>query len=146
MKTELDLGPFKDTHKVWHKFYNYLVKTYGKDLHGEWQYMFPEQFGKKHKYRSFNEEVLHQRLVGYEVLNRVEKYVKRYIPEIEIVRCDDAVYSGSTLFLIPHPKHGISVFYIPQCTSIQNQFFLYESHYKCLLGALERMAFNYRED
>lgn len=138
-KIKLELGPFVDTHKIWHKFYNYIVKTYGKDLHGEVQYLYPETFGKKYKYRQFNEDELYKRMVGFEVISRIEGYVKRYLPEIEIVRCDDAAYSGSTILLIPHPKHGITVFYIPQCTSIQNQFFLYENHYKSLLKSLKKM-------
>lgn len=141
----LDLGPFAETHKVWHKFYDYIVKTYGKDLHGEWQYLSPENHGKKFKYRSFNELELSRRLVGHKVIERVERYVKRYLPEIEVIRCDDAAYAGSTILLIPHPKHGITMMYIPQCTTIQNQLFLYENHYKGLVNALKRMKYCYKD-
>jgi len=29
----------KTPHQIWHKFSNWIVKTFGKDLHGEWQIM-----------------------------------------------------------------------------------------------------------
>src|SRR5579859_5580156 len=128
------------THRVWHKFSDWLIKTYGKDLHGKWKVMRvknPETKKIHHlKYRSFNDLELSRRLVGYEVMCKVKKYVERYLPEIKHVHVDDEVFAGSDLFLIPHPKMGISVLYIPQCTSIQNQFFLYENHFKALNKAL----------
>lgn len=82
---------------------------------------------------------LSRRLVGYDVMCKVEKFIKRYCPEIKIIGCDDSVYSGSYILLIPHPNHGITLMFIPQCTTIQNQFFLYEGHYNQLIKALEEM-------
>lgn len=137
----------KEIHKTWHKFSNWLIKTYGKDLHGKWEYMEVNIDGtkntKKIKYRSFNELELSRRLVGYDVMVRVERYIKRYCPDIKILRCDDSVYSGSDILLIPHPNHGITIMFIPQCTSIQNQFFLYKNHYKVLVKALKEMKYVY---
>lgn len=128
-------------HKIWHRFSDWLIKTYGKDLHGEWQYM---EIGKKRiRYRSFDEYELNRRLVGYEVIERIERYVKRYCPEIRVVRCDDSVYAGSDILLIPHPRHGITMMFIPQCTGVQNQMFLYENHYKMLLKELKKMWYVY---
>lgn len=69
-----------------------------------------------------------------------KEFVKRCCPEIKIVRCDDSNYAGSDLLLIPHPKHGITIMFIPQCTSIQNQFFLYENHYISLVRELNKMG------
>jgi hypothetical protein len=48
----------KTTHQIWHKFSNWMVKTFGKDLHGEWEFM--EVTGNngekvKLKHRSFND-------------------------------------------------------------------------------------------
>lgn len=133
----------KTTHQIWHKFSNWMIKTFGKDLHGEWEFMeVTGNNGKKVKlkHRSFNDLELSRRLVGYEAMCKVEKFVKRACPEIKIIRCDDSVYSGSDILLIPHPNHGITVIFIPQCTTIQNQFFLYKSHYKELMKALKEMG------
>jgi hypothetical protein len=94
---------------------------------------------KKIKYKEFNEAELSRRLVGYEVLEKMEKYVARHCKEIKVVRCDDSLYAGSRIFLIPHPKHGITMLFVPQCTTIQNQFFLYDNHYKDLMKALKEM-------
>jgi hypothetical protein len=94
---------------------------------------------KKIKYKEFNEAELSRRLVGYEVLEKMEKYVSRHCKEIKVVRCDDSLYAGSSIFLIPHPKHGITMLFVPQCTTIQNQFFLYDNHYKDLMKALKEM-------
>lgn len=130
-------GKFEDTHKTWHRFSNWLIKTYGEDLHGEWQFI---EIGKKKiKFRSFNELELSRRITGYEVIERVERYVKSYCPAIRILSCDDDVHAGSTILLIPHPKMGISFMFIPQCTNLQNRFFLYENHCEKLINELTKM-------
>lgn len=136
----------KNTHKVWHKFSNWLIKTFGEDLHGEWQYLEGVDTNGKNiklKYRSFNDLELSRRLVGYEVMCKIKKYVTKYCPEIKIINCDDSTYAGSDILLIPHPNHGITIIFIPQCTTIQNQFFLYENHYKMLLKVLKEMSIVY---
>lgn len=136
------------THAVWHKFYDWAVKTFGKDLHGEWQTLelkHPKTGKvKKIRHRSFNDWELSKRLVGYEAMVKVERFIKRSCPEIKIVRCDDSYYAGSYILLIPHPKHGITMMFIPQCTSIQNQMFLYDNHYKMLMKELAKMKTVYK--
>lgn len=137
----------KRSHAVWHKFSNWLVKTYGKDLHGKWQYMkFKDVNGKikKIKHRSFDELELSRRLVGYAAMCKVKKYIKRCCPEIKIIPCDDSVYAGSDILLIPHPEHGITIIFIPQCTTIQNQIFLYRGHYNFLMKELRNMRYVYK--
>ena len=120
-----------------------MIKTFGKDLHGEWQYLeVSRSDGKKSKikYRSFNDLELSKRLVGYEAMCKVGKFIKRCCPEIKIIRCDDSLYASSDILLIPHPNHGITVIFIPQCTNIQNQFFLYKNHHKELVKVLREMG------
>lgn len=135
-------------HATWHKFYDWVIKTYGSDLHGKWEYLkIKDKFGKvakKIKHRSFNEWELSKRLVGYEVMCKMERFINRCCPEIKIIRCDDSLYAGSFILLIPHPKHGITMMFIPQCTSIQNQMFLYESHYQMLMKELSKMKTVYK--
>jgi hypothetical protein len=98
-------------HRVWHKFERFLVKTFGKDYHKE--------------------------MIGYEAMQKVEKYVESN-PQITITFCDDAYYSSSILVIVPHPNHGNTVFFMPQCTTHQNHFFLYPSHQKMLMEALTK--------
>jgi hypothetical protein len=141
---------FKDSnecHKIWHKFSNWLVKTFGKDLHGEWEIVeITNDDGKivKFKSRSFNELELSRRLVGYDVMCKIERYVKRCCPEIKIIGCDDSYYSSSFILLIPHPRHGITIMFIPQCTTIQNQLFLYDGHFDLLMEELKKMKYVYK--
>ena len=147
-ETKLDVE-MKTTHQIWHKFSNWMVKTFGKDLHGEWEFM--EGIGAngkkfKIKHRSFTDLELSRRLTGYESMCKVEKFVKRCSPEIKIIRCDDSIYAGSDILLIPHPNHGITVIFIPQCTTVQNQFFLYKNHHKELVKALKEMENVYGKD
>lgn len=146
-ETKLDVK-IKTTHQIWYKFSNWMIKTFGKDLHSEWDFI--EVIGNngkkvKLKHRSFNDLELSRRLVGYDAMCKVEKFVKRACPEIKIIRCDDSVYAGSNILLIPHPNHGITVIFIPQCTTIQNQFFLYKNHYKELMKSLKQMGTIYGE-
>lgn len=134
-------------HRVYHQFHNWLIKTYGKDLYGEWVVNTIDLGNgkkKKLKYRNFNENEFNSRLVGYEVIENVERYIKRYCKEIKIVHCDDHYNSGSIILLIPHIEHGITVMFIPQCTSIQNTLFLYENHYKDLIKGLEKTKYVYK--
>lgn len=136
------------THRIWHTFYEWMIKTYGKDLHGKLQVhrVKNPETGKIHllKYRNFNELELSRRVTGYEAMCKVKRYIGRYLPEIKIVHVDDSVFAGSDVLLIPHPAMGITVMFIPQCTTIQNQFFLYENHYKGLLKALKQMKDTYK--
>lgn len=138
----------KYIHQYMHKFDKWLKNTFGKDLYGEVTKHKFKVDGKTKiiKTRHYNERELNDRLCGYEVIERIEKYVKRSCPEIKIVRCDDDVHAGSILLLIPHPTFGITVMFIPQCTTIQNTFFLYGNHYKMLLSELGKMESIYEKD
>jgi len=146
MKTKDEFSDAIETHRIWHKFSNWLIKKYGKDLYSDWQYLEFKQNGKKKKlkFRDFNDGKLNKRLVGYDVMSDIERYIKRYCPEIKIIHCDDSYHAGSTILLIPHPKMGITVMFIPQCTTIQNQFFLYDQHLKMLLKELKDMKYVYK--
>lgn len=127
-------------HRVWHKFSSYIQRTFGKDL-VKWRW---QKLGdKKYKIRSFDQTEFSRRIVGYEVMRKIERWVERYCPEIKIIGCDDSVYAGSIILLIPHPQHGITVMFIPQCTSVQNQFFLYAGHFQNLTRELNKMKKNY---
>lgn len=130
-------------HEIWHKFCTYINKTFGSDLFGKWDYWWIQNSKTKKWskiwFRDFNEKELYKRLVGYEIMERIRKWVERYCPEIKRISCDDSVYAGSNIFLIPHPKHGITVLFIPQCTDTQNIFFLYENHCKILIKELTEM-------
>jgi hypothetical protein len=134
------------SHATWYKFSKWLGNTFGKDLY-QWKEMdLPRAKGgtKKFKYRDFNEAKLYNRLVGYEVQCKIEKYIKRCCPEIKCIRCDDSIYATAIILLIPHPAHGITVMFIPQCTSVQNVFFLYQRHCENLIKELTKMKKVYK--
>jgi hypothetical protein len=125
------------SHKTWHQFYRFLQRNFGKDCWGK-QYF--QKFGdKKIKIKPFDEVKMMGNMVGYEAMVKVERYCKRYLPEIQCIYCDDSYYSGSLLVLVPHKNHGITVIYIPQNSRITNQLFLYPSHHSDLVHTLERM-------
>mgnify|MGYP001768361592 CR=1 FL=1 len=148
MRTNNLIENAKSVHKVYHQFQNWLAKTYGKDLYSKWivnTVTLSDGTKKKLRYRNFNEYELNKRLVGYEVIENIERYIKRYCKEIKIIRCDDSYYSGSILLLIPHINHGVTVMFIPQCTTIQNRFFLYGEDYKELINGLEKMKYVYKK-
>lgn len=131
-----------ECHEHYYKFFKWLQRTYGKDLFGEPEFV---TIGKrKIKLPTFDRNKLATRLVGYDAIVKIERYVKRYIPVIKILHCDDAVYASSIILLIPHPKHGITVLFIPQCVPVQNQFFLYQSHSIRLLKAITDMKKRYK--
>lgn len=133
----------KNSHKVWHKFYKWLQKTFGNDLYSEWRVMVfknpKTNRNKKIKYRNYDEVELSRRLIGYEVMERIEKYIKRNAPEIKICWCDDTIFASSMILLIPHSNHGITMMFIPQLGIVQNQLFLYDNHCQMLTNELEKM-------
>lgn len=136
-------------HGTYHRFQNWLIKNYGSDLYSEWKKQKVKQPNgryKTFKYRQYNEWELSKRLSGYEVISKIEKYIKRNSREIKIVHCDDTYYAGSIILLIPHPTHGITVMFIPQLTSIQNEFFLYGNHYEELLEKLKELKETYVDE
>jgi hypothetical protein len=105
-------------HKIWHKFEKFLISNYGENFHSK--------------------------LSGYDVQKNIEKFVENKCPEIKIVNCDDEVFASSILVLVPHPKMGITILFIPQCTTIGNHFFLYESHFKSFTKELDKMKKVYK--
>lgn len=99
------------------------------EMHGTW-YSFCEKFGSGVLGDSFDE------LAGGDVMDEVEEWAKKF-PDVKITRCDDNHHAGSLLVLIPHPKHGVTVLFIPQLTNEKHYFFLYPSQQKALIEALE---------
>ena len=77
-------------------------------------------------------------LIGYEDQNLVESYAIEH-PEIKVVGVDDDDFCSSILVLIPHPTMGITVLFIPQCTSVQNSFFMYPGHIKGIEDAITEL-------
>lgn len=98
-------------HSVYHKFCRWAEKQFGK----EWE--DPKVFS------------------GHEVMEKVEAYAKKN-PQISIAHCDDDMFSGSLLVVIPHQEMGNTVLFIPQLTYRTNRFFLYPNHQKSLIKAL----------
>lgn len=81
---------------------------------------------------------------GYDLMERVAQWAKKYPKFVTITRCDDDYHSGSNLVLIEHRKlsgkdryMGTSVIYIPQCNGDKpTRLFLYPSHHDELIRAL----------
>lgn len=115
----MQMENLNDAHGVYHKFEKWLIETLGEN------------------YNSY--------LFGYKVICKIEDYVKNN-PEIKIVHCDDDTFASSILVLIPHPTRGITIKFIPQCTELQNTFFLYDRSYDKLIEALNEMKYVYGED
>jgi hypothetical protein len=131
----------EEVHKIWKKFHRFLINKYGEDCRTK---PTVYTFGKKKvEIGGLNEFKLSKKLVGYDVMQDIEKYAKRN-PDIKVIRCDDAVYASSMIVLIPHPKHGITMMFIPQCTEIQNRMFLYKNHFDWLMEELNKMKNIYK--
>ena len=101
-------------HKIWHKFDDWLTETFGGNYNSK--------------------------LIGYDAQCKIEKYAKDN-PAIRILCCDDDVFASSILVLIPQPTRGITVKFIPQCTEIQNTFFLYDRNYEKFIETLNEMKY-----
>lgn len=128
-------------HSKWHKFQKFLEKNfYSPDIVREVEI---KNFGVKTKHKIFDEVALSRRIVGHEAMTKIRNYAKKN-PEIRIVGCDDSAFASSMIVLIPHPKMGITMMFVPQCTGVQNEMFLYPNHYKMLLDTLNEMRDTYK--
>lgn len=101
----------KEKHSVWHKFVEFLEKEYGEG----WE----------------------TNLHGHEAIEKIEKYASEN-PEICIAYCDDNHFASSILVVVPHKDMGNTVIFVPQLTTVTNNFFLYPNHQKSLLEALNK--------
>ena len=133
-----DMWKEADTiHKIWHKFCKHMSRWYYREEQ-EFHYVDNEIVYTGKTYKEFDST----KLVGYDAMTRVEKYVKNH-PEIKIVHVDDSVYAGSYLVLVPHPILGITMMFIPQCTTTANEWFLYPGALESLQETLVAMMQEY---
>ena len=84
-------------------------------------------------------------LKGYDLMQTVENWAKRYPEDIFIVNCDDALHTNSMLVFIEHSNKanymGTTVVYIPQCTDEEAiEFFLYPENKKYLISVLKKLG------
>lgn len=117
---------YDDIHRIWNKFYDWALLTFGSDIKD-----------------TTNTYDLYSRFVGYEVIEKVEIFVRDECPEIKIIWCDDEIFSSSIILLIPHPKMGISMIFIPQNTMTQNVMFFYENHMEQMINAINELKYVY---
>ena len=135
---EAVLGAIK-VHKIWHKFCKHMSKWYYKEV-DDWELSDDLEIIKSGK---LIKEFDPSKMIGYECMKRCEKYAKKN-KEIKIIGVDDSVYASSVVILIPHPEHGITVIFVPQCTDVMNQFFLYSGHAHNIVSEIHKM--NYKVD
>ena len=84
------------------------------------------------------------KMVGSEAIGRVKDYSITH-PQIKIVSVDDYVFSGSIIILIPHVDMGITAIFVPQCTTVNNQFFLYPLMAEKLIDGINEVSFRISE-
>ena len=124
-----------DVHHLWWKLCNYMKKWYYTK---ERVFLFKtKKMGKRtYKFPDLS------KAIGYDAICRMDKFVKKN-PDVIDVRCDDSVHAGSDLYLIPHENKdeywGTTVLFIPQCTNVQNEFFLYPNHLNKLIEELKKI-------
>ena len=100
-------------HYIWYEFSEYFSQWYFYDLDFESGDI------------NVHEKVFDStKMIGYDAIEKVEQYVETH-EDIYVINVDDSVFASSVLVFIPHPEMGITVIFIPQCTTIPNQFFLY---------------------
>lgn len=117
----------KEIYKIYFKFYKFLSKNFGSGLKKD------ESFDYK----------LSERLSGFEVMEKIDKYVKLN-SDIKIVKCDDSFYSTSYIILVPLPKMAIRMFFVPQCTEIKNEIILGSYNIDNLFKELYKMKKKYK--
>lgn len=124
------LGLKNSTHLTWWRFCDYIERKWGQETADS----------------RFSTGSLIDNLCGWEVQVALEKWCKRYAPDIKIVRVDDDVHSSSCLFLVPHPEHGISVVFVPQNTTVHSTFFFYRRGFQQMKKALVELEYVFEKE
>lgn len=136
MKTKIK---YDNVHSYWFAFCRHFKRWYYLEYE-EQKINENNEFVKTGKIiRDFDST----KMKGYQAMQRVERYVKSH-PEIKIINIDDSVFASSFLVLIPHPKMGITVIFIPQCTDNQSEFFLYPNHQEYLINGIKELKKLYK--
>ena len=131
-----------DIHQLWYKLNNYLKKWYFKLKPG-----FIIVNGKfvegKRKYKTADIE----KVTGYTAMGRMDKFCREN-PDIKWAGCDDTLFTGSTLYFVPHKDKdkywGTTVIYVPQ-NGDNNNFFLYPDHLKNMIKVLTEIDNEYEK-
>lgn len=139
MKKVSELISFQvgDVHKIYHEFCDYMKKWYYKK-----EYFYKKDFTQSTR---MIKEFDVSKLTGYTAIQRGERFSKKYPDDIHIIHCDDDVFASSDLILVEHLDKekksfmGTTVIFIPQCTSVQNSFFLYPNHLDKLIQTLQKI-------
>ncbi len=111
-----------------------------KKIHQYW-YSFAKHFGSLYGI-GFDGNVLSEKMVGSDCMDELDKYVKKH-PEVVLVPTDDSVFASSYFVLVPHPDMGITIIFVPQCTTVQNQMFMYPRHSDILIEEIAKMKKKY---
>jgi hypothetical protein len=133
MKDDL-FGDMENVHSIYHLFCDYMKRWYyylrpkcelknGKIIYG------------KRKFKDINLS----KIVGYKAMCRIEKYANKN-KEIKVLSCDDDMFMGSDIVLIPHESKnqfmGVTMLLVPQCETPSNVVFLYPHHLNDLIAEL----------
>ena len=115
-----------------------------KPIHGIW-YKFCKHFSRWYHDEDGNFSSLEMN--GYEAVKRVIRYAKKN-PEIRILRCDDDIFCGARIVLIPHPTMGITAIIITQATSHRGELFFYPHDMDMIVDEIKKMKseFNLKQE
>lgn len=132
----------RKVHATWHEFEAFLEQEFAADIAVK---QTIDIGYKKIEYMHCDDLALANRLVGFEVQEKIIAYAELHKEDVKVVRCEDSVYASSIIVLVAHPKMGITTLFVPHCTKVQNQFFLYGSHYEQLMKAYKELKWVYEE-
>ena len=105
----------KNIHKIWHDFNKFVTAKLGLNSVNDINFS------------------------GYDIIEQIENYVNTN-KQIKLIWVYDSVHASSIILLVPHPTFGITILYVPQCTTHQNEFFLYQQNRKTLMSELQTMS------
>lgn len=130
-------------HKVWHEFSAKFMafkdtgpitiggKTYKKNMNRDgWKYQ------------------------GFDFMERVERWAKKYPKDVYVLRIDDSYHASSDLVFVLHrsgerTNWGTSVVVITQCDGIPpKEYFMYPGHAKGIaevLNKINKMPWTYKD-
>ena len=93
-------------------------------------------------YHEFSEilEILQDKH-NYSIIEMADEFTEVYHEDTQLVPVDDEAHCGSSLVLIDHENDreywGTTVVYLPQCSGVRAEFFLYPHHRRALIKALQ---------
>jgi len=122
-----------------------------------WRHDHDEDIRRKEMFRPYHDflKVFHDKdeswkWTGWDLIERIERWMKKWPGRVENYRCDDSYHASSDIYVFHHELRdyywGTTFVYVPQCSGDPPaEWFFYDNHAKAFLKLLKSVVGKHKE-